>query len=192
MAFMLSPFRIALLHFLAGVARCGTSSATLPQSFFFEHSHQWYHDAMIATKSLEEFEAEARRFAEGLMSHARHATVVILSGDLGAGKTAFIKAAARMFGIEETVKSPTFIIMQTFELMPGARGDFKHFIHIDAYRLNSEHELTTLGWHELVGDPGNIIFLEWPEKVPRLIPDDALRISIEGEGDMRTIHYGQK
>ena len=147
---------------------------------------------MVVTHNLGEFEAEATRFTEGLITHTMHATVVALSGDLGAGKTAFVKAAAQVFGIEETVKSPTFIIMQAFELPEGAHGDFKHLIHIDAYRLNSEHELAVLGWHELVADPGNIIFLEWPEKVSRLIPDDALRISIEGEGETRTIHYGKE
>lgn len=142
----------------------------------------------METHSLEEFRAEAARFAAGLRARER-ATVVALSGDLGAGKTTFVQAAADAFGIEEPVKSPTFIIMQAFEVAPAIRG-FSRLIHMDAYRLERARELSVLGWNEIVAEPSNLLFIEWPEKTREAIPADALRVTLAGEGDSRTITYG--
>ena len=118
----------------------------------------------------------AAEFAAHLTPKKDSATVVTLSGDLGAGKTAFTKALARSFGIEEEVTSPTFVIEKIYAL---PRGAFQRLIHIDAYRLNGAHDLDVLGWRELLQESGNLILLEWPEKVEEAIPADALRISLE-------------
>ncbi|KKW17427.1 MAG: Hydrolase, P-loop family [Candidatus Magasanikbacteria bacterium GW2011_GWA2_50_22] len=104
------------------------------------------------------------------------ATVVALFGDLGAGKTAFAKALARAYGIEDDVTSPTFVIEKIYT---PAKGPFSRLIHIDAYRLNSAHDLEVLGWDELLQAPSNLILVEWPENVERAIPSDAYRISLE-------------
>ncbi len=108
------------------------------------------------------------------------ATVLALSGDLGAGKTAFVKALAKHLGIEEHITSPTFVIMKKYEL-PTPRtsqpASFFHLIHIDAYRMKDGHELEVLGWDELLNDPKNLIALEWPELVKEIVPDDAIQIA---------------
>src|SRR4051812_11428104 len=104
------------------------------------------------------------------------ATVVALSGDLGAGKTTLTQAIARELGIRETVISPTFVIMKIYELEKEA---WKHLVHIDAYRLESSRELERLGWAEIIADPENLVLIEWPEKVPEAIPETAYRISLE-------------
>lgn len=140
-------------------------------------------DLRITT--TEELEQAARACVDTLPK-TDHATVVTLSGELGAGKTAFVQAAARYCGVEERVTSPTFVIERIY------RVNFKRFsalVHIDAFRLASSHELLTLGWRDLVQEPANLIFLEWPERVFDLIPPDARRISIALEGDTRTISY---
>ncbi len=112
------------------------------------------------------------------------ATVVALSGDLGAGKTTLTQAVAEKLGVHETVISPTFVIMKVYELAPNARSHgFERLIHIDAYRLKSADELTKLGWHELLTEPKNLILIEWPERVEGLIPTDAHIVSLSHDGE---------
>lgn len=144
------------------------------------------YDASMETRSLEAFQAEAVRFAHTLSPREDGAAVVALSGDLGAGKTTFVQAAALSLGVREPVKSPTFVIMQIFEISDRA---FRRLIHIDAYRLKDLHELEVLGWRELVADPENLIFIEWPEQVPGALPVSASRVTLSGDGDVRTFHY---
>ena len=91
------------------------------------------------------------------------ATLVTLSGDLGAGKTAFTKAVARVLGVSEEVTSPTFVLEKIYQL---SDKPWKHLIHIDAYRLLGGHELLAIGFEGICRDAGNLILLEWPEKVP--------------------------
>ena len=136
---------------------------------------------------------EMGRFATSLVEKLQRqeegATIVALSGELGAGKTTFAQAAAKALGVEETVNSPTFVIEKIYALQnsPPA-GGWQRLVHIDAYRLNKADELRSLGWTELAADPGNLILIEWPEHVGSAIPKDAHRISIEiGEGESRTI-----
>src|SRR3989338_172816 len=119
------------------------------------------------TLNMEEMSKLAMEFAGRLTPKKDGATVVALSGDLGAGKTAFAKALARAFGIEEDVTSPTYVIEKIY--IP-TKGLFSRLIHIDAYRLESEHDLEVLGWKELLQEPSNLIVLEWPEKVEGAIP----------------------
>ncbi len=104
------------------------------------------------------------------------ATVVALSGDLGAGKTTLTQAIARELGVRETVISPTFVIMKSYML--GEPRGFARLVHIDAYRLDSHKELEKFGWAELIADPQNLILIEWPEKVPEAIPEQAHRITL--------------
>src|ERR1700679_1259702 len=127
----------------------------------------------VHTIELEDFISEATRFAQSLSPRADTATVVTLSGDLGTGKTTFTQAVAKALGVGEDVTSPTFVIEKIYQLK-GQK--FDRLIHIDAYRLENEHELKVLGFEELLEDPKNLILLEWPERVAELIPADATRI----------------
>lgn len=133
--------------------------------------------------SLEEFSSVASSIARRFCA-AKAATVVALSGELGAGKTTFVQAIAREYGILETVNSPTFVIEKVYSL---SEAPFEKLIHIDAYRLKEARELEMLGWNDLVSNPANLIFVEWPEKVPGLIPQDAIKVRFDIEGDARII-----
>lgn len=129
---------------------------------------------------------EAARFARGLVPRADGATTVTLSGDLGAGKTAFVKGVAKALGVLEHVTSPTFVIMKIYPLplLPSKSGKgFERLIHIDAYRLKGEHHLKVLGWEDLIEYPKNLIFIEWPEQAPNAIPKSAIRIEFRYGGD---------
>jgi tRNA threonylcarbamoyladenosine biosynthesis protein TsaE len=134
--------------------------------------------------SPEQFNEEARRFASHLVPNLDKAIVVALSGELGAGKTTFAQGVATTLGVQESVTSPTFVIEKIY-VLDGQR--FERLIHIDAYRLNTAHELEVLGWHELVSDPGNLVLLEWPEKVAELIPKNAITIRFDIDGEKRII-----
>lgn len=106
------------------------------------------------------------------------ATVVGLQGELGSGKTHFVKMLGKMMGIEEHITSPTFVIMKVYNI--DFRG-FKKLIHIDAYRIEKESELLRLGWQDLIKNPENLILVEWPERVEGLMPEDSRRIFFKHE-----------
>ena len=138
----------------------------------------------VTTRSLEEFTEAAQRFVAGIVADSDGATVVTLSGDLGAGKTTFTQVVAQSLGVTEDVTSPTFVLEKIYDL---EGQQFSRLVHIDAYRLNSAHELEVLGWKELLADRGNLIVLEWPERVEEAIPEYATRIRFDIHGDERTI-----
>ena len=131
----------------------------------------------------------AVELARGLRPRAEGATLVTLSGELGVGKTAFTKAVAEAFGVDEVVNSPTFVLEKIYALPDGS--PFKRLIHIDAYRLESGAALAPLGFDELMKDSGNLVLLEWPEKVSDALPEPSARFSFAAHDDgVRTISYG--
>ena len=108
--------------------------------------------------------------------------VVLLYGDLGAGKTAFTKGLAEGLGASRgDVSSPTFTIMQEY------RGGRLPLYHVDLYRLNDPREVEDLGLEEIAAD--GVLAIEWAEKLPgRLKPSRCVEVRIEhGRGDARTI-----
>lgn len=132
----------------------------------------------------------AKEILSVLKARTSVATVIALSGELGAGKTSLTQEIARQLGIKENVNSPTYVIMKKYK-MPPATCDFRFLVHIDAYRLESEMELEKLGWQEIIADPENLILIEWPERVKKLIPKDAIRILLEHTGKQRSINMAQ-
>lgn len=137
--------------------------------------------------SLETLEADAKHILN-MLRPGDTATIIALSGDLGAGKTTFVQAIARSLGVEEDVTSPTFVLERTYELKGSPPcGGWKKLVHIDAYRLVSAEELLAIGWEDRVADPGNLILIEWPENVAALIPEGAIRIKFDIKGDERII-----
>jgi tRNA threonylcarbamoyladenosine biosynthesis protein TsaE len=104
------------------------------------------------------------------------AQVLALYGELGAGKTTLTQNLAQILGVKDDVNSPTFTIMKNYE---ADDKNFKNLIHIDAYRLDKEDELTNLGWQEILENKDNLIIIEWPERVPNLIPQNSINIKLE-------------
>ncbi|MCX6755004.1 MAG: tRNA (adenosine(37)-N6)-threonylcarbamoyltransferase complex ATPase subunit type 1 TsaE [Candidatus Nomurabacteria bacterium] len=138
----------------------------------------------IISKNTEETEKIAKDFLGQILSFPKQATVVALYGNLGAGKTTFTQSLGKHLGIKRKVNSPTFVIMKSYFLpLPrgsaqGARGCFKNLIHIDAYRLKNEKDLENLGWAEIIANPENLVFIEWPENVPKALPKKHHKIKI--------------
>jgi tRNA threonylcarbamoyladenosine biosynthesis protein TsaE len=129
-------------------------------------------------KTLTELGDEATQFAQELVPKKDTATLITLSGELGAGKTAFVKMIAQALGVEETVNSPTFVLEKIYLLPEGKM--FKRLIHIDAYRLEKGDNLSSIGFDEMIKDAQNIIFLEWPEKITSttLKPDKNISFQV--------------
>lgn len=126
-------------------------------------------------KNIEELDIFTFNFLSTL--HKKDtATIITLSGDLGAGKTTFVKSVAKFFGIREEITSPTFVIQKEYEI--NTHNFLKKMIHIDAYRLENKSELEYLGWNDLILKPNHIIFIEWPEQVDGININTARIINI--------------
>ena len=106
------------------------------------------------------------------------ATVVGLYGELGAGKTSFVQALAKILGVSQNVTSPTFVIEKIYKLDNSKlnNGRFNRLIHIDAYRLKDSRELKALDWDTIVSDPKNLIVIEWADTVEDILPKDTKKI----------------
>ena len=138
------------------------------------------HEMEAIAKEVLEKASEKARAAD---SSEPKATVIGLYGDLGAGKTTFTQILARDLGVTEHVTSPTFVIQKVYSLSPTTSQPFERLVHIDAYRLESSHELEVLGWKELLKEPKTLIAIEWPERVSDIMPPDhiQLRFALNGE-----------
>lgn len=118
--------------------------------------------------ALKELEILSRT---NFLTQETHATVLGLSGELGAGKTAFVKSFAKALGVIESVPSPTFVIARFYPIKKHSR--FTQLVHIDAYRIESLDELRPLGWEKLLNEKTNLIVVEWPENMKEKFPADA-------------------
>ena len=110
-----------------------------------------------------------------LASTLKDARIVILRGDLGAGKTTLVKGIAEGLraASQEDVTSPTFTLIHEFH------GPEVNLYHVDLYRIETERELATLGLDELFAQDGNLVLLEWGEKFPRMVRECDVEIAIE-------------
>jgi len=88
-----------------------------------------------------------------------------LSGDLGSGKTVFVKGIAKVLGINRNITSPTFVIEKIY------KSKTYQLVHIDAYRLSGANDLQATGFDEFVSDPKNIVVIEWPERIFSVLPE---------------------
>jgi len=130
----------------------------------------------ITTRSESETAAVGRELAPTLTP----GSVVLLFGDLGAGKTAFVRGLAEGLGVDrDEVSSPTFTLVQEY------RGGRLTLFHADLYRLNDPHEIDDLGLDEIAAD--GVLAIEWADKLPRL-PVDAIAVHIDhADADDRVV-----
>jgi tRNA threonylcarbamoyladenosine biosynthesis protein TsaE len=117
-------------------------------------------------------EPELVSWGEGLGRAAQPPLLLAIGGELGAGKTTLARAVCRGYGVEEPVTSPTFALVHEY-----AAGRSRVY-HIDLYRLAGEHELTNLGWDDIVADHA-LIIVEWPERSGSRLPADHVPITLQ-------------
>ena len=116
----------------------------------------------------------AKKFAKTLKPGA----VIALEGDLGSGKTTFIKGVALGLGLKDPdeVKSPTFAIMHIYPTRP-------ELYHFDLYRMEASKEISDIGFEDFINDPSLICCVEWPKRAKGLLPDSAIWIHFKVSGE---------
>lgn len=127
----------------------------------------------ICINSLDEIGKAAREFVTAMGDR----TVFAFYGKMGAGKTTFIKAVCEELGVEDVINSPTFAIVNEY-----VDGKGEPIYHFDFYRIKNLQEVMDIGYEDYVYS-GNVCFMEWPELIENLLPDDAVKVTIEEEMD---------
>lgn len=102
-------------------------------------------------------------------------------GEMGAGKTTFIKAICSALGVKDGMSSPTFSLVNEYITQSG-----ETIFHFDFYRIENENDAYQAGLHEYF-DTGNYCFVEWPEKVPSILPTGTVHVHMTTDGDSRTV-----
>jgi tRNA threonylcarbamoyladenosine biosynthesis protein TsaE len=128
---------------------------------------------VIRIKSLKDIKQAARLFILQIGTH----TVFAFHGEMGAGKTTFIKAICEELEVNENITSPTFAIVNEYKSDKG-----QIIFHFDCYRLKNITEAYDLGAEEYFYS-GNLCFIEWPEKIEELLPSDTVWVSISVNED---------
>ncbi len=123
---------------------------------------------VIPIPSLDELNLAAKEF----LPYTEKYHVIVFTGEMGAGKTTFIQALCAVLGVKEIVNSPTFSLVNEY-----FKPDGQSVFHFDLYRINKQEELLDIGYEDYFYS-GNLCLVEWPEKAPDLIPDDALKVTI--------------
>lgn len=114
------------------------------------------------------------------------AALLTLEGELGAGKTTFVQTLAKELGVAETVQSPTYVLMKSYELSGGV---YKKLVHIDAYRLAGAHEFEGLNPSAFLLDEDALVCIEWPSRIEGALPKPNLTLEFSSEGAGESERY---
>ena len=123
-------------------------------------------------------EEETENIGKTLAMSLSKGDAVLLRGNLGAGKTVFSRGFARGLGITEPVSSPTYTIVQEYELPDGGR-----LYHLDLYRISGVNAALAFGVDEFLDDPQGISLIEWPDRIDGILPENAICVEIEHLSD---------
>ncbi len=131
---------------------------------------------------------ETRKAGEHLASWLHAGDVVLLHGDLGAGKTTLAQGVATELGVEGLISSPSFVLINEYEIatdrIPG------RLFHVDLYRLHDEADLESIGYAEIIAPIESVTLVEWPERASGLLPQRYLLIEFAfGETDRRRMRF---
>jgi tRNA threonylcarbamoyladenosine biosynthesis protein TsaE len=127
----------------------------------------------IEVSKLEDIRSAAREFIEQMGDD----TVFAFYGSMGAGKTTFIKAICEELGVEDTINSPTFAIVNEYRSQSG-----ELIYHFDFYRINKIDEAYDFGYEDYFYS-GALCFIEWPEKIDELLPGNCVTVKISEQAD---------
>ena len=124
-----------------------------------------------------------RSAAQQFVEHMGQAHVFAFYGKMGAGKTTFIKAICEELGVEDVITSPTFAIVNEYTIgNTDSQSENDKCYHFDFYRIKRLEEVYDMGYEDYFYS-GALCFIEWPELIEDLLPDDAVRVNIEVKED---------
>ena len=126
----------------------------------------------IETASVEETERVAAKLAQQMCADHTLPPFIALYGDLGVGKTAFVRGFASVIAPQSAVRSPTFALVNEYRAKP------RSLFHFDMYRIEDEDDLYSIGFYDYL-DRNGICLVEWSENIPYSLPDRYLRVRIE-------------
>jgi tRNA threonylcarbamoyladenosine biosynthesis protein TsaE len=111
----------------------------------------------------------------------RRASVIALEGELGAGKTTFVRGFAKALGIKTNIKSPTFNLMKEYNFYENKKKKkiSGKLIHIDCYRVKDHRDLAILNLKSLFNSSPNVVLIEWPERISKILPRKLVRVHID-------------
>ncbi|MBR6036194.1 MAG: tRNA (adenosine(37)-N6)-threonylcarbamoyltransferase complex ATPase subunit type 1 TsaE [Bacteroidaceae bacterium] len=134
---------------------------------------------VILIKDVSEIAEAAKKFVAAMGDRK----VFAFYGKMGAGKTTFIKAVCEELGVQDVINSPTFAIVNEY-----VDGEGEPIYHFDFYRIKNQQEALDIGYEDYVYS-GNVCFMEWPELIENLLPDDAVKVTIEEEEEGRVVRF---
>lgn len=126
----------------------------------------------ITIQSPETINEAAKQFVAAMGDN----TIFAFYGSMGAGKTTFIKAICEVLGVEEVITSPTFAIVNEYTAKDNT------IYHFDFYRIKRLEEVYDMGYEDYI-DSGALCFMEWPEMIEEVLPEDAVRVNITEQAD---------
>ena len=142
----------------------------------------------IKIQDIEHIREAAREFVENI----GEARVFAFYGKMGAGKTTFVKAICEELGVDDVITSPTFAIINEYTVAPKPSAlslQTSTIYHFDFYRIKKLEEVYDMGYEDYFYS-GALCFIEWPELIEEILPDDAVRVSIiEQEDGSRVVSY---
>jgi len=115
---------------------------------------------------------DTKKIAKNILKDLKKGEVILLSGDLGAGKSVLVRNILIEAGVSKAITSPTFTLVNEYNLPNW------HFYHFDMYRIDDENEVSNLGFDEIIDDKDSIKFIEWPEKIEGCLPKKFKKITI--------------
>ena len=124
----------------------------------------------FVTKNIE----ETNHIAKDLADKLQGGETIALSGNLGVGKTVFVKALAKALGIKEEVTSPTFVLMKVYDIK---HKHIRQFVHADCYRLDGVEDLKDIGLSDFMED-NTVIVIEWADKISNL-PSNVINVKFD-------------
>lgn len=131
---------------------------------------------------------ETEKIARAIIEKLGDKNVVLLQGELGAGKTTFSQSVLKFLGAKGPFTSPTFVIMKKYELSKlqiqsaSWRTKFRAVYHFDCYRVEGQ-DILDLGWQEIISNPENLVLVEWPERIEKILPETSVKILFEVKGE---------
>ncbi len=120
-------------------------------------------------------QGETGKIAQDIVGQLQGGEVLALVGNLGAGKTVFVKGLAKALGVEDNITSPTFVLMKIYQT---SHPTIKRLVHVDCYRLEKLGDLEEIGLADYLHDPENIVVIEWADRIVNL-PKNTININIE-------------